>query len=103
MYLLICIILVYFILFWIYFDTRINILKKELVDHYRIFEQLLVDNRIEKYSSLHEKVDPYHVNSFSPTQQETRNGLESIKRLKGGIDWFEGFSPHQESYALVNF
>lgn len=117
-------IFMFFVLFYIYFDMRINKLKKELLIHYNIFEELLQQGLVQqkngtftlsgkkqrnkikktKCESSHKEefkvINPNFVNSFTPTEEETQNGLENIKQLKG-IEWFNGFN--QDSYATVDF
>lgn len=125
---------VFFVLFYIYFDMRINNMKKELLVHYNIFEELLQQGIIQRKrngslkvksnkpkeefkvmnpdftyplnpnfidsSSLMSIDTPDFVNSFTPTEKETQNGIENIKQIKG-IDWFNGLGGN--NYATVDF
>jgi hypothetical protein len=109
----------FFVLFYIYFDMRINNMKKELLVHYNIFEELLQQGIIQRKRNGSLKIKskgrpkeefkvmnpnfiktPDFVNSFTPTEKETQNGIENIKQIKG-IDWFNGLGGN--NYATVDF
>jgi len=100
--------LIFFVLFFIYFDMRINSLKKELLLHYNIFEELLQEcikktasstsSTFSSTSKINKKFQILNpqVKDIVPSQEETRKGLEFIKNIRG-IDWFN------DNYAPINF
>jgi len=117
---------IFFVLFYVYFDMRINNLKKELLAHYNIFEELLQQGLVKSHNGTFapirrkkktpvvtpapkqrqqeefQVINPNYdfINGFTPTEEETKNGIENIKQLKG-IEWFNGMS--SSMYATVDF
>lgn len=83
------------LLFYVYFDMRINRLKKELLEHYKLFEDIL-SNKKEKFENVlfsYGSVKPYSVSdiqSILPTRSEQ-------------ISWNNGFNLDSIDYASVNF
>jgi hypothetical protein len=118
-------------------------MKRELLVHYNIFEELLQQGIVQRKrngslkvtsvtsvtkkknikkpkeeftvmnpnfksnvfknsmdSNLADLKRPDFVNSFTPTEEETQNGIENIKQIKG-IDWFNGLVGN--NYATVDF
>jgi hypothetical protein len=85
--------LVFFTLFYIYFDKRINNLREELLIHYKILEDVLSEQgigngkRIERYTTNSSEFD------IIPTFQETRNFVQRNSNCSNcnscrGKDWY---------------
>jgi hypothetical protein len=112
--------LLFFVLFYIYFNRRIELLKKELLMHYSIFEDILQKSLKERYQSPQASSTPTPTvtptssltvsptfMSLVPTVEETKNGLQQLQTTT--LEWYSsllGFSDSlsfQDNLAYINF
>lgn len=76
-------VVILFVLFYVYFDMRINALKNELLVHYQIFEEILhektkskIPGKIqENFKSRSSYGSSSSFSSILPSREEQQNGL----------------------------
>lgn len=113
--------LIFFVVFYLYIDIRITKLRKELLSHYMVCENML-SNGLKKTNLVHGTTTQDHpplklissmpsfsndvIDSFTdtvaniiPTREETAHGLTSLNNLKctgtgcDGMQWLADSSP----------
>lgn len=81
------VILILFVLFFIYFDMRINHMKKELLYHYQMLEESI--GSIGSFQQTKEEYKTYGskklYENFIPTTEEQRNGLQTLSSIPWGL------------------
>jgi hypothetical protein len=73
-------ILILFVLFFIYFDMRMNKLKKEILQHYRTFEEYYTSTSNNIQDSIPKSYGNFtgkEIENILPTQQEQINFSEN--------------------------
>lgn len=113
--------LIFAMLFFMYIDIRISRLKNELLQHYRLFEELLPKtSRIsENFSNGNQEFGIINgsnidITNLIPSAEETRIGIQNIASLAGQNWGYQqeqtsnqaqplGFGDGDDLYASVTF
>lgn len=82
---------------------RINFMKKELLGHYKLLEDIIQKHHLQQNKQQH-KQKKTRTESFSIINPDSdlNNLIPSQKELRNGIDLFSGFEPGFE-FATVSF
>ena len=101
-------ILIFFVVFYLYIDIRITRLRKELLSHYMLCENMLSNKMkisqtygghepIKLISAQNESFDTF--TNIIPTREETARGFSSLNNMQGttpnceGTEWLSDASP----------